>query len=145
MIFDFYLCMQAVGHAAGALGQDPIPTVSADRFRDVCNPKITFGSLIDDGRMQSFPLEELLLFSSTAAAWSQPGACHYSAANSALDALGQACRYDCWIAGIGEMRLYKDDYRRGPNIVLIPCSCPQKGYMSQATSSTTMPKAIAVQ
>ena len=32
------------------------------------------------------------MFSSTAAAWSQPGACHYSAGNSVLDALADNSR-----------------------------------------------------
>lgn len=86
------LLLQVLGHAAGALGKDAIPAVTAERFRDVCQPKIAISSLLDIAAPLSLPLKELALFSSTAAAWSQPEACHYSAANSALDALCSSCR-----------------------------------------------------
>ena len=41
---------------------------------------------------QELPLHQLAMFSSTAAAWSQPGACHYSAANATLDGLAGEMR-----------------------------------------------------
>ena len=41
---------------------------------------------------QELPLHQLAMFSSTAAAWSQPGACHYSAANATLDGLAAELR-----------------------------------------------------
>jgi hypothetical protein len=44
------------------------------------------------------PVAQRHFFSSTAAAWSQPGACHYSAANAYLDTLSQQCR---WAAILG--------------------------------------------
>ncbi|KAK9841750.1 hypothetical protein WJX81_000726 [Elliptochloris bilobata] len=40
----------------------------------------------------ALPLRERLLFSSTASAWSQPGAGHYAAANAALNASADAAR-----------------------------------------------------
>ena len=40
----------------------------------------------------ALPLRQRLLFSSTAAAWSQPGAGHYAAANAALDAKAATAR-----------------------------------------------------
>ena len=39
------------------------------------------------------PVAQRHFFSSTAAAWSQPGACHYSAGNAYLDTLAQQCRW----------------------------------------------------
>lgn len=38
------------------------------------------------------PVAARHFFSSTAAVWSQPGACHYSTANSFLDSLAQQSR-----------------------------------------------------
>ena len=81
-----------LGHAAGALSKDSISAVTVERFRDVCQPKIAIDGLLQDATLSSLPLRELALFSSTAAAWSQPDACHYSAANSVLDTMSNLCR-----------------------------------------------------
>ena len=40
----------------------------------------------------TFAALEQHFFSSTAAVWSQPGACHYSAANLYMDTMAQQCR-----------------------------------------------------
>lgn len=84
--------MQAFGHAAGAIGKDAIPTISPDQFYNICSPKIAIDALLASSSMSQLPLQEMALFSSTAAAWSQPEASHYSAANSALDAISSRCR-----------------------------------------------------
>lgn len=85
--------MQSIAHAAGALGQDSIHEVTQQRFWEVCSPKVVGGDVAAEMAASELPLLEISMFSSTAAAWSQPSACHYSAANSALDALASQLRY----------------------------------------------------
>ena len=75
--------MQVIAHAAGALGQDAIAEVTNERTWAVCSPKIVAACVLAE---IAVPILEMPIFSSTAAAWSQPGACHYSAANCVLDA-----------------------------------------------------------
>lgn len=84
--------MQVLAHAAGALGKDAIATVDPVRFQDVCSPKLGIGKVLTALGLSSLPLREMCFFSSTAAAWSQPEACHYAAANTALDDLASSCR-----------------------------------------------------
>lgn len=80
--------MQTVVHAAGLLGKDAITDVTPERFWEVCAPKLAAAP-----SLTAAPLQELHLLTSTAGAWSQPGACHYSAANAALDAFRSQLRY----------------------------------------------------
>jgi hypothetical protein len=47
---------------------------------------------VDEFAQTIYPALERHFFSSTAAVWSQPGACHYSAANAHMDAMAQLCR-----------------------------------------------------
>ena len=80
--------VHTVAHAAGALGQDSLKDLDQAAWDRVCAAKLggaAFAGLLGPSVQQD-------LFSSTAAAWSQPGAAHYSSANAYLDAHARCCR-----------------------------------------------------
>jgi NAD(P)-dependent dehydrogenase (short-subunit alcohol dehydrogenase family)/acyl carrier protein len=75
--------VQVFAHAAGVLAFDLLPDLLPESFAAVVSPKAVGAAAL---ARACLPVESALLFSSTAAAWSQPGAAHYSAANALLDA-----------------------------------------------------------
>lgn len=78
-------------HAAGVLGFDTLDEVTPEAFWAVCAPKAAgAASAAQDARL---PVLQQDYFSSTAAVWSQPGAAHYSAANSFLNAAAAESRW----------------------------------------------------
>ena len=80
--------VQTYAHAAGALGYDSIADMEPEAFWDVCRPKIVGAAFAE----RFSGITSQAMFSSTAAVWSQPGAAHYSAANTYLDAEAAALR-----------------------------------------------------
>lgn len=75
--------VQVFAHAAGVISFDLLPDMTQEVFEaSVLSKAVGAQALAAAG----IPVEATLLFSSTAAVWSQAGAAHYSAGNSCLDA-----------------------------------------------------------
>jgi 3-oxoacyl-(acyl-carrier-protein) synthase/NAD(P)-dependent dehydrogenase (short-subunit alcohol dehydrogenase family)/acyl carrier protein len=75
--------VQVFAHAAGVLAFDLLPDLTPEAFAAVVAPKAVGAGALAAARL---PVESVLLFSSTSAAWSQPGAAHYASSNAVLDA-----------------------------------------------------------
>ena len=80
--------VHTLAHAAGAPGHDTLSGLEEAAWDRVCAAKLGGAQLA--GLLGCSVRQDL--FSSTAAAWSQPGAAHYSSANAYLDAHAQSCR-----------------------------------------------------
>lgn len=70
-------------HAAGILGYNLIPDISAATLTAVTQSKVANANMFGEACL---PLQAAALFSSTSSVWSQTGASHYSSGNSVLDA-----------------------------------------------------------
>lgn len=75
--------VQLFVHAAGLIRFDLVPDLTKDAFESEVMPKVVGADVL---HARGIPAEGCLLFSSTAAVWSQAGAAHYSAGNACLDA-----------------------------------------------------------
>jgi len=75
--------VQIFAHAAGIISFDLLPDMTQEAFEASVLPKVVGAQAL---AAAGIPVEATLLFSSTAAVWSQAGAAHYSAGNSCLDA-----------------------------------------------------------
>jgi acyl transferase domain-containing protein/NADPH:quinone reductase-like Zn-dependent oxidoreductase/acyl carrier protein/NAD(P)-dependent dehydrogenase (short-subunit alcohol dehydrogenase family) len=75
--------VQVFAHAAGVISFDLLPEMTQEVFEATVLPKVMGARAL---AAAGIPVEATLLFSSTAAVWSQAGAAHYSAGNSCLDA-----------------------------------------------------------
>jgi 3-oxoacyl-(acyl-carrier-protein) synthase/NAD(P)-dependent dehydrogenase (short-subunit alcohol dehydrogenase family)/acyl carrier protein len=75
--------VQVFAHAAGIISFDLLPDMTREIFEASVLPKVVGAQAF---AAAGIPVEATLLFSSTAAVWSQAGAAHYSAGNSCLDA-----------------------------------------------------------
>ena len=80
--------IQVFAHAAGVISFDLLPDMTQEVFESSVLPKVVGAQAL---AAAGIPVEATLLFSSTAAVWSQAGAAHYSAGNSCLDAA--ACNW----------------------------------------------------
>ncbi|KAK9803914.1 hypothetical protein WJX72_004698 [[Myrmecia] bisecta] len=76
--------VQHYAHAAGVSGFSLLADMTDEAMWAVCKPKVVGAAAFDAA---AIPVNTAVLFSSTSAVWSQPGAGHYAAANSYLDAL----------------------------------------------------------
>lgn len=75
--------VHSFAHAAGILGYNLIPDISAATFSAVTQSKVASANMFAEACL---PLQAAALFSSTSSVWSQTGAAHYSSGNSVLDA-----------------------------------------------------------
>ncbi|MFE6864097.1 SDR family NAD(P)-dependent oxidoreductase [Nocardia sp. NPDC057668] len=85
--------LRGVFHAAGILDDATILGVDAERFERVLRPKVD-GARHLDALTADDPLDLFVLFSSVSALIGNPGQAAYAAANTYLDALAVARRYD---------------------------------------------------
>ncbi len=83
--------LDAVIHAAGALDDGVIATLTGERLESVLRPKVD-GALYLHELTRELALSDFILFSSFAALVGSPGQGNYAAANACLDALAQRRR-----------------------------------------------------
>ncbi|HLS56237.1 MAG TPA: type I polyketide synthase [Zeimonas sp.] len=81
--------LRGVMHAAAALSQAPISSLTADQVTTMFRPKVG-GTLVLQRLTRELDLDFLVLFSSTTALLGAAGLAHYAAANLFLDATARA-------------------------------------------------------